>query len=64
VEDKQGASFRGAGVLSKGTIRAMKKYSAGCIFLLHGGANLVFFECELTSPSARVRIAKEDESKN
>jgi hypothetical protein len=42
----------------------MKKYSAGCIFLLHAGMNLVFFECELTLPSARVRIAKEDESKN
>jgi hypothetical protein len=32
--------------------------------LLHAGTNLVFFECELTLPSARVRIAKEDESKN
>jgi hypothetical protein len=42
----------------------MKKYSVGCIFLLHGGMNLVFFESELTLPSARVRIAKEDESKN
>ena len=50
--------------LCKGTVCAMKKYSAGCIFLLHAGANLVFFECELTLPSARVRIAKEDESKN
>ncbi len=35
----------------------MKKYSAGCIFLLHAGVNLVFCECELTLPIARVRIA-------
>jgi hypothetical protein len=42
----------------------MKKYSEGRIFLLHAGVNLVFFECELTSPSARVRVAEEDESKN
>jgi hypothetical protein len=50
--------------LCKGTVCEMKKYSARCIFLLHAGTNLVFFECELTLPSARVRIAKEDESKN
>jgi len=50
--------------LCKGTVCAMKKYSAGCIFLLHAGTNLVFFESELTLPSVRVRIAKEDESKN
>jgi hypothetical protein len=50
--------------LCKGTVCAMKKYSERCIFLLHAGVKLVFFECELTLPSARVRIAKEDESKN
>src|ERR1700730_7766856 len=36
---------------------AMKKYAVGCIFLLHAGSNLVFCECELTLPSARVSIA-------
>jgi hypothetical protein len=52
------------GTRAKGQFSAMKEYLAGCIFLLHAGTELVFFGCELTSPSARVRIAKEDESKN
>jgi hypothetical protein len=36
------------GACAEGQFSAMKKYSAGCIFLLHAGTNLVFCECELT----------------
>src|ERR1700676_190983 len=39
------------GTCAKGQFWAAKKYSAGRIFLLHEGTNLVFCECDLTSPS-------------
>jgi hypothetical protein len=45
------------GPLERDRFSAMKKYSAGCIILLHAGTNLVFCKRELTSPSARVRTA-------